>query len=226
MAENTDRGVLIEFDYTAIDGALLLHEAAAKIFGGFGIADKFGKMAEARYFSGKPYVAGAAAFLSSVKSKRTAEKTATCIGDELDKSLAAAMPAVAAASETRNFFKTIAASGAKIIVITQTDPAVLCEKVGMERGDNFVIHRDKSTVYGGGRPEIWRGICAKNHLSPLRSLIVVGGTASLKGAIARGFATAAVVHEHVAYGDFGGADIVTSKMDTALARKILSVLRL
>jgi len=40
-----------------------------------------------------------------------------------------------------------------------------------------------------------------------------------------GMASVAVVHEHVAYQDFGGADEVVKTLDAAAAKKVLALLK-
>ena len=68
-----DKGVIIEYDFTAIDGAQLLFDTARKFFEDLdGI--KLDAGTEARYLAGQNYLLGLTALFATLKTKKTAAK--------------------------------------------------------------------------------------------------------------------------------------------------------
>ena len=49
---------------------------------------------------------------------------------------------------------------------------------------------------------------------------------SVKAALVAGMSAIAMIHDHVAYQDFGGADADVKCLDTAAAKTILGILRI
>ena len=70
-----DRGVIVEFDFAAMNGAELLFETTRKFLADLdGIP--FDAMTEARYLAGGNYQGGLSELFSIVKTKKTAQKAA------------------------------------------------------------------------------------------------------------------------------------------------------
>lgn len=224
MTGDCDKGVLLDFDFVAMDGAEALFNAANSVFDGYSLPIAFDKVAEARNFAGKNMVEAVAGHLSRAKSKRGPEKTAGMINDAFVEALAAALPSVPT-GDFRGFLKTISAAGAKIVVFSRL-PAADVETALAPCATMLSVHQETSPVYGAPRLSAWRRLCAKNALSELRSVAVTGSAYGLRSALLSGIPSVAVVRDHVAYQDFGGADVVSEKIDAALAKKIVKLLRL
>ena len=58
------------------------------------------------------------------------------------------------------------------------------------------------------------------------TVAVTGSGKGVKSALVAGMSALAVVHDHVAYQDFGGADAVVETFDAKLADEVLRMLHL
>ena len=54
---------------------------------------------------------------------------------------------------------------------------------------------------------------------------MTGSGYGVKSALLAGMGSIAVINDHVAYQDFGGADYVVDKLDASVAQKILDMLK-
>jgi len=223
MAAQCSKGILLEFDFAAVDGSSLLYAAASGVFESYSLGIAFDKMAEARYFSGKKLVDAVSAHLSRAKSKRGVEKTACMIEAAFDASLAGAL-ASAVNADLKGFLKTLSAAGVKIVVFSRLDPEDVKAAIG-PFAPEAEVYLETSVVYGAARRDAWLRMCAKGKLSPKSSVAVSGNAEGVKAALISGIPSAAV-HEHVSYQDFGGADAVSGKIDAAFAKKILKILNI
>jgi hypothetical protein len=64
-----------------------------------------------------------------------------------------------------------------------------------------------------------------NKLRNTTTLAVTGSGLGVKSALLAGMGSIAVVNDHVAYQDFGGADETVTALDAAAAKKVLEILR-
>lgn len=220
------KGVMVDFDFAAIDGAAAMHKAASSVFGSMELEKEFGKAAEARYFAGRPFVDGARDFLSAVKSRRAPEKTAELLESRFESILAEFLRETAL-EPVKAFFKAVSGAGLTVAVVSRLEPSLVAQAVGaVPESDGFVFHREVQPLYCGLRRDLWRHVAARYGLDHLKSVAVTGTQAGLKAALMSAVPVAAVVREHVAFMDFGGADVVAGKFDSDLAKNIFALLKL
>lgn len=221
-----DNGAVVEFDFTALDGAGLLFDTAKRFLSELdGLA--LDVPTEARYLAGNDYQAGLARLFESVKTKKTAEKAARDLAELFNAELTDCLSA-ALTPGFRNFVRTLASAGLKVVVSTRADICAdrVREAFGDLLGENVVLYQETSTVYGSQKWDAWRRACARNRLRNTSTVAVTGSGFGVKAALLADMGTLAVIDDHVAYQDFGGADEIVEALDTAAAKKVLSILKI
>ena len=115
----TGRGVVVEFDFAAMDGAELLFKTAKKFLGDL---DKIAldDALEARYLVGCTYLDGLARLFASVKTKKTAQKAARDLAAAFSSAVTDAVPA-AVTVQFRNFVKALTDAGIAVAIATRAD---------------------------------------------------------------------------------------------------------
>ena len=218
------KGVVVEFDFAALDGARLLFETTRSLLRELdGIA--LDVVTEAKYLSGRDCQAGLASLFSVVRTKKTALKAAR----DLTEAFAAVVTREAASALTvafKNFVKALTDRGVKVVLVTRADIEAVRPAFEAALGKNVVLFQEISAVYGAARASTWRRACREGGVSYLSSLAVTGSGAGVRSALVAGMGSMGVVHDHVAYQDFGGADAVVSELSGPTAKKALEILRI
>lgn len=222
MAVEIRKGVVIEFDFAAMNGAELLYKATEKVLTDNDIA--FGPRVEAQYLAGGNCQGALTDYFNVVKTKKTSAKAAKDIADLFGKSLAAAIPAAVGASFL-NFVKALSSKGVKVVISTRADIEAVKGAFESVLGDDVTLYQETSQTYGSVKWDAWRRACAMNKLRNFTTVAIAGSGYSVKSALVAGMGAIAVVNDRVAYQDFGGADDVVEAVDEALAAKVLSILK-
>lgn len=222
MAGENRKGVIVEFDFAAMNGAELLYNATAKVLADNDIA--FNPRVEAQYLAGGNCQGALTEYFSVVKTKKTAAKAAKDINDAFVKSLVAAVPSAVSASFL-DFVKALSAKGVKVVISTRADVEIVKEAFESVLGDDVILYQETSQAYGSVKWDAWRRACVSNNLRNCMSVAVAGSGYSVKSALVAGMGAVAVVNDRVAYQDFGGADEIVQKIDTKLADKVMSILK-
>lgn len=221
----SDRGVIVEFDFTVLNGAELLYETTKRFLSELdGIA--FDARSEAQYLAGGNYQGGLAELFAAVKTKKTAQKAARDLAAAFNAALTAAVPAAAATPSFRNFVKVLADKGVKVVIATRADVAAVRQSFVQVLSGDVVLYQETSTCYGAVKWDAWRRACAANRLRHLSTVAVTGSGHGVKSALIAGMGSMAVVNDHVAYQDFGGADAVVDEISGTTAKKLLEILRI
>ena len=213
------RGVVIEFDFAALNGAELLFDTARRFLQGLdGIA--LDERIEAKYLAGASYQDGLGRLFSVVKTKKTAQKAARDLAAAFSAAVTAAVPTAVGAA-FKNFVKALTDTGVKVILLTRADLTAV-ESVFMAAfGSQVILHQETSDGYGMARCDSWRRACRAGGLSPLAAVAVTGSGFGVKSALIAGMASVGVVNDHVAYQDFGGADDVLNELSGKTAKRLL-----
>lgn len=223
MAEETamKKGVVVEFDFAAMNGAELLYRTTEKIFKDGDIP--FDAVAEARYLAGGNLQGALAEYFAAVKTKKTAQKAAKDITDAFRAALGTAIPK-AVTPGFKAFVKALVDKGLKVVIATRAD--IEAVKPAFEEFDpeNVVLYSEPSMTYGNCKWDAWRRAYSQNGLVDVLTVAVSGSGAGVKAALVAGMGVVAVIHDHVAYQDFGGADFVTETVDAKLADEVLRML--
>jgi len=223
MAGQTGKGIIVEFDFAAMNGAELLFKTTEKFLMGLdGIA--FDPGVEARHFAGNNYQGGLAEYFAIVKTKKTAAKAAKDVADAFRVALNGAVPK-AVTPAFRNFVRAVSDRGVKVVISTRADIEAVAEAFEGMLSDMVVLYQETSATYGSLKWDAWRRACAMNRLRRMSTVAVTGSGYGVKSALIAGMGSVAVMNDHVAYQDFGGADAVISELSGTTAKKVLEVAR-
>ena len=223
MAEIVKKGVIVEFDFAAMDGANLLFDVTKKFLAGLDNIP-FDERIEAQHLAGGNYQGGLAEYFAVVKTKKLAAKAAK----DLSAAFVSALNEAVTKSITpafRKFVQAIAAKGVKIVISTRADVETVRPAFAGLLGDDVVLFQETSSTYGSVKWDAWRRACAMNKLRNFSTIAVTGSGFGVKSALVAGMGSVAVTSPHVAYQDFGGADEVVSELNSAAAKAILEILR-
>ena len=223
MAESVKKGVIVEFDFAAMDGATLLYEVTKKFLADL---DKipFDERIEAQHLAGGNYQGGLAEYFAIVKTKKTPAKAAKDLAEAFGEALLAEVPK-AVTPAFRNFVSTLAAKNVKVVIATRADLAKVGPAFDGLVGENVALYQETSTTYGSVKWDAWRRACALNKLRNFTTLAVTGSGFGVKSALLAGMGSIAVIRPHVAYQDFGGSDEVVKELNAAAAKTVLEILR-
>ena len=167
-----------------------------------------------------------AELFSSVLGKRdnagdTARALAKAFADALtEKAAAAVTPSFKA------FVKALADKGLKVVIATRSNLEAL--KPALEGLDPELVipYQEISVTYGNCKWDAWARAVNTNGLVNVLTVGVTGSGNGVKSALVAGLSAIGVVHDHVAYQDFGGADAVVEKLDAKVADEVFRMLHL
>ena len=214
------RGIVIEFDFAALDGAELLFGTARKFLEDLdGI--RFDESLEARHLAGRTYLDGLVRLFSTVKTKKTAQKAARDLSAAFADAVTAAVPA-AIGVPFRNFVKAFEDAGVAVAIATRADLDSVRPAFASVLGDNVVLYHEESDGYGFATWEAWRRACMAMEMRHAAVRAVAGSGFGVKTALVAGMKSVAVVNDRVAYQDFGGADEVVDELSGKSAKKFLA----
>ena len=218
------RGVVVEFDFTVVDGAQLLFDTAKKVLAESGI-DLTVKL-EAMHLAGGNYHGAVAELFDTVLGKRDG---AGDVSRALAKAFADALTEKAAAAVTSSFkafVKALTDKGLKVVIATRANLDAL--KPALEGLDPELVipYQEISVTYGNCKWDAWARAVNTNGLVNLLTVGVTGSGNGVKSALVAGLSAIGVVHDHVAYQDFGGADAVVEKLDAKVADEVFRMLHL
>ena len=217
------RGVVIEFDFTAIDGSQLLFETAQKILAAKGV-DLTIKL-EAMHLSGGNYQGGLAELFRALDKKCDAAATARDLHDAFGKALTA--KAVAAVTPgLKAFISALVERGVKVAIATRSDLETLRPAFEGFDPEKVALYAEPSMTYGNGKWDAWRRACNQNGLVDVLTVGVTGSGKGVKSALVAGMSAIAILHDHVAYQDFGGADVVVDSFNAKLAEEAFRMLHM
>jgi len=217
------RGVIVEFDFTAVDGSQILFDVAKKVLASKGV-DLTVKL-EALHLVGGNYQ-GAFAELFDTLGVRA---DAAALAQELAEAFKAALTEKAAAAVTpgfKAFVKALTDKGLKVVVATRSDIEQLKPALADLDAELVVPYAEPSNTYGNCKWDAWRRAFSQNGLVDMLTVAVCGSGKGVKSALVAGMSAIAVVHDHVAYQDFGGADVAVEAFDAKLADEVFRMLHM
>ena len=218
------RGVVVEFDFAAVDGAQLLFDTARKVLAGSGI-DLTVKL-EAMHLAGGNYHGAVAELFDTVLGRRD---DAGEVSRALARAFADALTEKAAAAVTpsfKAFVKALADRGLKVVIATRASLDALRPALEGLDPELVVPYQEISVTYGNCKWDAWARAVNTNGLVNVLTVGVTGSGNGVKSALVAGLSAIGVVHDHVAYQDFGGADAVVEKLDAKVAEDVFRMLHL
>ena len=216
------KGVVVDFDFAAMDGAGLLFDVARRLLGDL---DRIplDEVSEARLLVGNDMQQGLSALFRQAKTKKTAAKAAKDLAAAFVAALDQRVPSEMAKQGFRKFVNALADKGVKVVVVTRALSPLVDVAFAGSVGDVASLQRGSSSVYGGVAWDFWRraAVVAKMATAPV--LAVTGSASGVKAALKAGVGSVAVVRPRQAYQDFGGADAVVGDLNAAAAKAVLGV---
>lgn len=223
-SENYQRGVVVEFDFTAADGAETLFGIASKKLADKGVA--LTPMLEAKHLAGGNTHGALAELFTELGVDADAAQIAREIQSEFAEAITAQIPTLVD-DAFKSFVAALTRKGVKVVLATRGDAAVLKDALkDVENPDNVVVYAEPSTTYGGCKWDAWRRAVAQNSLQDIFTAAVAGSGHGVKSALVANLAVVAIEHPHVSYQDFGGADTVADSFSESLAKELLRMLHM
>ena len=214
------RGVVVEFDFAAMDGAGLLFKTTKKFLKDL---DKIAldDALEARYLAGRTYLDGLTRLFAQAKTKKTAQKASR------DLAAAFADAATAAVSEAvgipfRNFVKALVDAGFAVAIATRADLDAVRPAFESVLGEKVILYHEESDGYGFPTWESWRRACIALEMKHALVRAVAGSGFGVKTALVAGMKSIAVINDRIAYQDFGGAGEIIEELSGKTAKKFLA----
>ena len=223
MADESKKGVIVEFDFAVAGGAELLYKTTEALLKENEIP--FSARVEAQHLAGGNYQGGLAEYFAVIKTKKTAAKAAKDLAERFGAALTAAVPSAVTPAFVR-FVKALAEKGVRVVIATRADIEAVRPVFEGILGEDVLLHQEQSQTYGSVKWDAWRRACAACKLRNTRTLAVTGSGLGVKSALLAGMGAVVVPNDHVAYQDFGGADADVKCLDTAAAKTILGILRI
>ena len=217
------RGVVVEFDFTAVDGSQLLFDAAKKRLADAGI-DLDIKL-EAKHLVGGNYQGGVTELFSTLGNRHDPVLAAHDLAEAFRAAVTDATPA-AVTPGFKAFVKALTDKGVKVVVATRGDVATLQQALDGLPQELCVVYQEISSTYGNCKWDAWRRVCSMNDLHEMLTVAVAGSGAGVRSALVAGLSAIGVVHPHTAYQDFGGADVVVEAFNASLAGEALRMLHM
>ena len=213
------KGVVVEFDFTVLDGATLLFNTAKKLLSGYGIEldDKL----EAKHLAGGNYQGG----LAELFGKNSHAPEVVSAARELSSAFNAAVAEKSASAVTvafRNFVRALCDKDVKVVVATRGNPEALAAAIGDSR---VITYGEVSTTYGSCKWDAWMRACHKNGLHEMLTAAVTGSGFGVRAALVAGMSALGVMNDRVAWQDFGGADDVVNALDKKASDIVLRMLK-
>ena len=218
----SSKGVIIEYDFAAIDGADILFDVTCRHLKALDNIE-LDRTLEARHLAGRPYEEGLASLFKVVRTKKTPQKTARDLADAFVAAVTEAVPS-GITPAFRNFVSALAGRGVKVVIATRAAPE-FDSAFDSVLGEGVSLFRETSVCYGYPRWDSWRRACVANGLKRASTAVVTGSGFGVKSALFAGMGSMAVQRGSVAYQDYSGADIVVPVLSGVTAKRLLAFLR-
>lgn len=217
------RGAVVEFDFTALDGAQILFNVAKEYLAGIGI-DLTLKL-EAKHLVGGNYHGGMVELFSALGNRHEPAKAARELSNAFKDAISERFQE-GVTDGFKAFVNELKAHCVKVVISTRGDVEKLKATLGDLLGDLCVVHQETSTTYGNCKWDAWKRSCGPYDLHEMLTVGVAGSGAGVKSALIAGLSAIGIVHPHTAYQDFGGADVVAEGFDASLAKTALRMLHM
>ena len=157
------------------------------------------------------------------------KQDAAKVAQDLAEAFKAALTEKAVAAVTpefKAFVKALTDKGLKVVVATRSDIEQLKSALSDLDPELVSTYAEPSNTYGNCKWDAWRRACSQNGLIDMLTAAVTGSGKGVKSALVAGMSALAIMHDHVAYQDFGGADAVADAFDAKLANVVFRMLHM
>lgn len=217
------RGVIIEYDFTAIDGAQVLFDVAKQVLAPKGIDLTI--KSESLHLVGGNYQGALAELAESCDVQLDVAATARELAEAFHAALAERV-AAAATPEFKAFVSALTDHNIKVVLASRAGADALAPVMEGLDAKLVVPYTEQSLTYGNGKWDVWRRACSSNELIDVLTVGVTGSGPGVKAVLVAGLSALAIIHPHVAYQDFGGADVAAEKFSATLAKDVLRMLHM
>ena len=214
------KGVVIEFDFAAMDGAELLFKTTKKFLRDL---DRIplDEALEARYLAGRTYQDGLVRLFAQAKTKKTAQKAARDLAAAFSAAVTKAAPE-AIGQPLRNFVKALRDAGVAVAIATRADLEAVRPAFESAFGADIILYHEESDGYGFAPWDALRRACMAMEIKHAFVRSVTGSGFGVKAALLAGMKSVAVVRDRVAYQDFGGANEIVDELSGRTAKTVLA----
>ena len=217
------RAVIVEFDFTVLDGADILFDVARKRLAECGI--ELTAKLEALHLANGNCQGAIKELFDRFGKKHDPAKTARELMDAFRAALTERLPE-AIPDGFKAFVKALGAKGLKTVIATRADLEALRPALAEFDSEMVLAYSEPSMTYGNCKWDAWRRAARANGLHEILTVAVTGSGYGVKSALIAGLPAIAVVNDHVAYQDFGGADVVVKAFSAGLADDVMRMLHL
>lgn len=200
-------GLIVDFDYTVVDGIAILEKVCAKALSAAGVnvtpslfvRSLFGSKAAAAFTT-----------LLGAGSAVTSETVLAPLPAALDK----AVENASVNATVLDICKHAIEQGVKVLFVTSRSLGIVEQKLesaGIPGAHLFKVERcDRMGEYS---PDVWAKAARTIRLSPRHCTVIAASADSVRQAIVTGMRTAAFTNPLINFEDFSGADLVAEGMD-------------
>lgn len=221
MAEKV---VIIDFDFAVMDGATLLYDTTRKFLKKLDNL-KLDEALEARCFAGNAIQKGLENFFAIQKTKKTAVKAARDLSAAFIEALNREVPN-AISIGFKNFIKAMLEKDVAVMIRTRADLEAVEAAFKPLLNDQVVLSHEDFDVYGAVKWESWCRSYMAMGMTRSTALAITGSGFGVKSAMLVGVTSVAVVSDHVAYQDFGGASEVVNEISGKTAKNVFRALHI
>ena len=214
-----NKGVIVEFDFTMLNGADILFDTAKTLLKGHGVT--LDARLEAMHLAGGNYQGAISELFESLGISGDALSLARELHTTFNATVAEVAPS-AITPAFRNFVRALLDNGVKVVLSTRGNAPALAAAFGDSR---VIGHAETSTTYGNCKWDAWKRACRQNGLHEMLSTAVTGSGFGVKSALIAGMSALGVLNDHVAWQDFGGADYVVESLDKKAADTVMRMLK-
>ena len=214
------RGIVIDFDFAAMNGAELLFRTTKKFLKELDRIS-FDDSLEARYLAGRTYQDGLTRLFAQAKTKKTAQKAARDLAAAFSAAVTKAAPE-AIGQPLRNFVKTLRDAGVTVAIATRADLEAVRPTFEFAFGEDIILYHEESDGYGFAPWDALRRACMAMQIKHAFVRSVTGSGFGVKAALLAGMKSVAVVRDRVASQDFGGANAVVDELSGRTAKTVLA----
>lgn len=211
-------GLIVDFDYTLVDGISLLQDVVTKVLSSAGVAVTPVTFTR-KLFGFK--TAPAISALLGASSKTSTETVVSTIAASMDQAIEAA-PVNACVLDV---CKKAAAEDVRTIFVTSRSLAVVEQKLEAAGvSDAQVIKVERCDRFGEYAPDAWIRAARAIRTSPRECSVIAATALSIRQAVLASMRTVAFISPIISFQDFTGSDvIVEGPVSASLKTKILNL---
>lgn len=219
-----ERGIIIEYDFAAIDGAQLLFDTAKAFFTKLDNL-KFDSGLEARFLSGRNYLMGLTQYFQFIKTKKTPQKAAKELPLAFQKALTQKLKDEGPAPDFVKFAKEMLSRGVKVLISTRANAEQAKAVFEAALGADAKVYFENSVTYGNVKWDAWVRAAEVLGTEPNSTLVVTGSGFGVKSALMRKFFVTGVKSPHTEWQDYSGANMVVDNLGADTLKRCLRLMK-